>query len=149
MKPRDDFVAGEGPHEDEEFGDEVEHTRKAEAGESSEAEDTAALGICLASTTKSRDVAGASFVVNVADDAEEEAHHKAVCDHLADCTGKAHEVEGRYTEEDVTHVAHAGITDEELHVFLYHGDKRTIDDIDHAKQADDWCPELCPFWGRS
>lgn len=39
-----------------------------------------------------------------------------------------------------------GITDEELHVFLYHGDKRTIDDIDHAKQADDWCPELCPFW---
>ena len=45
---KDDFVAGEGPHEDEEFGDEVEHTRKAEAGEGS----AAALGICLARPPK-------------------------------------------------------------------------------------------------
>ena len=63
---KDDFVAGEGPHEDEEFGDEVEHTRKTKAGEGSEAEEHGCFRHLLSETTECGDVAGAGFVVDVA-----------------------------------------------------------------------------------
>ena len=51
----------------------------------------------LGKAAKCGDVAGASFVVDVTDHAEEEPHHETVSNHLADCTRKAHEVQSGYT----------------------------------------------------
>src|SRR6185437_8649461 len=90
-----------------------------------------------------------ALIHNAADDGEEQAGENAVGKHLEHCAGEADLVERHQAEEHESHMAYAGITDDEFEVLLHQGHKSAIDNADHSQNGEYVAPGADAEEGKS
>src|SRR5262249_35838643 len=130
--------------EDEIFGHKPAKGRQTQRSQTGNGEDNDQSGHPFGNATKNVDFAGMGFIVDHAYTEEEQTGDAAVSEHLQGCAGESGLLEGKITgthcpsggghaEQDVPHMANAGVGDHLLHVALNHRDACAIEDVDSCQ----------------
>ena len=129
-------VLVEATEEDEQLGDEAGRERQSEGRERREDHHRSGERHGVREAGELIDVAGVGVVVDDADHDEEQARDQAVGEHLQCGAVHAHLAKRRNPEQHVAHVAHAGVGDEALEVFLAQREHRAVEDADRGESCE-------------
>ena len=119
------------------FGDEVHRARHADRRHAGDQETARDKGHAIDQPAQLRDMARVRLVIDPAGHGEQHPGRQRVREHVQDRPGQTDVVQRRHPEEDIAHVAGAGIADYVLGVLGVEGHEAAVDDVEDAEHGRD------------